>query len=270
MPTTTVRGQSIGIKRLYKYSDGEYGLDGVSIASCIYVVSVANLLSAFPNVGPTGDAHPLFGPSWRAFRYRWRHHERISATLVFLQVDFMSLTVAPVQEEEADSIIGEEPITSHPYFLQSPGGADGIAGNFPNNRTVDPATGLFEGTPRAGAIFDRFGQNKVNTKEDYNPDVGKFLYFAPGFQLSGVSAAGLERYRVPRGTYARSYADTIKPSLAGVGGIKTTPPAGAPSLAAGWSWMLTRIGYRKLGFVYRIGEGYEAGRWNPGIYTAIA
>ncbi|MDF3056805.1 MAG: hypothetical protein K0R17_1020 [Rariglobus sp.] len=269
MAITTSRGLSLATKKLVKYLDGEYSLDGTQVASVLYAVTAAGLISSFPNVGPTGDSHPLFGSSWKAFRYRWRHHDRVSKELVFLQVDFLSLNVASVQEEEADSVVGEEPITSHPEFLTAVGGGPGIAGTFPLGVTVDPATGYFAGTPRDGAIFDRFGQNKVQTAVDYNPDVGKFLYFAPGFQLGGVSATGLERYFVPRGTYARSYSDTVKPSLANVGKAMSTAPTGAPTLATGFIWLFMRIGYRKLGFIYRITEGYQAGRWNPVIYPAV-
>lgn len=265
--TRTASGFSLTTKRLVGYSSGEWSLDGVSVASCVFAVAAGSLLANLPTVGTSGDSHPLFGSTWKAFRYRWDHHPKVPKALVFLTVDYLSLDVSEVQEEEADSVAGEEPITSHPNFLVGPGGTDGIAGNFPNNRTVNPSTGRFEGTPRAGAIFDRFGQNITNTAADYNPDVGKFLYFAPGFQLGGVSAAGLERYRVPRGTYSRSYSDTVKPSLAGVGQT-VAAPIGAPTLASGWTWLLIRKGYRRLGFVFRINEGYEAGRWNPTIYPA--
>jgi hypothetical protein len=271
MATTQTRaasGYSLSSKRLLRYIDGEWSQDGVRTASVLYVVSAQSLLTNLPIVGTSGDSHPLFGSSWKAFRYRWRHHDKVSKSLVFLLVEFLSLDVANVQEEEADSVVGEEPITSHPEFLQASGGGAGIAGTFPNNRTVDPATGYFEGTPRDGARFDQFGQNKTKTAADYNPDVGKFLFFAPGFQLGGVSAAGMERYRVPRGTYSRAYTDTIKPNLAGVG--KTVAaPVGAPGLAVGFTWLLVRKGYRRLGFLFRVNEGYEAGRWNPTIYPAL-
>lgn len=269
MATTTSRGLSLATKQLVKYLDGEYSIDGTQVASVLYAVTAAGLLASFPNVGPSGDSHPLFGSTWKAFRYRWRHHEKISKELVFLQIDFLSLNVDAVQEEDADSVAGEEPITSNPQFLTATGGGAGIAGTFPLGVTVDPTTGYFSGTPRAGAIFDRFGQNKVQTAADYNPDVGKFLYFAPGFELGGVSATGLERYFVPRGSYTRSWSDTVKPSLANVGKAFATPPVGAPTLASGFDWLLMRLAYRKIGFIYRITEGSQAGRWNPVIYPAV-
>lgn len=272
--TTRVRGEQFTRRKVVKYLDGEYSLDGVHSSSVLFCVAVgpraSNLLANIPKVGPQGETHPLYGPSWRAFRYRWRHHERVSDRFVFLQVDYLALvTDEQSGEEEADSIAGEEPITSHRWFLQGPDGAPGLAGTFPNNRTVNPATGRFEGTPVAGAIFDRFGQNITPTAADYNPDVGKFLYFAPGFQLDGEPAAGLERYKVPRGTYTRSYVVGQRPSLAGVGSVVANPK-NAPALASGWAWLLVRKGYRRLGFIYRVGEGYEAGKWLSRLYPTLS
>ena len=270
--TTKIRGEQFAKRKVVKYLDGEYSLDGVHSSSVLFAVAVgtnaSTLLANIPKVGPQGETHPLYGASWRAFRYRWRHHERVSSKIVFLQVDYLAL-VSDEQsgEEEADSVAGDEPITSHPWFLRKDDGP-GIAGTFPNNRTVNPTTGRFEGTPRAGAIFDRFGQNITPTAADYNPDVGKFLYFAPGFELVGQTAAGLERYRVPRGTYARSYVVGERPSLAGVGCVVASPK-NAPALATGWSWLLVRKGYRRLGFIYRVGEGYEAGKWLTALYPPL-
>lgn len=269
-----VRGEQFTTRQVIKYLDGEYSLDGLRTASVLFLVALgtrgSNLLSQLPRVGLRGEQHPLYGPAWRAFRYRWRHHERVGDKFVFLQVDYLSTTVdANAAEEEADSIAADEPILSHKHFLQGPlGGSDpGLAGVFPNNRTVNPSTGRFEGTPAVGAIFDRYGQNITPTAVDYNPDVGKFLYFAPGFQLAGEAAGGLERYRVPRGTYARSYITTTRPSLAGVG-LRYSNPKNSPALASGWGWLMVRKGYRRLGFVYRVGEGYEAGKWLSRLYTS--
>lgn len=274
---TKIRGEQFQTRKVVKYLDGEYGLDGLQVASVLFAVAPARLLNQLPRVGINGETHPLHGASWRAFRYRWRHHERVSSKLLFLQVDYLNKVVDPAAaEEEADSIAGEEPITSHPWFLQGPGGSDGIAGTFPGGVTVYPADhpevpkrGRFWGSPAVGAIFDRFGQNITPTAADYNPDVGKFLYFAPGFQLDGQAAGGLERYKVPRGTYARAYCVTERPSLAGVGKVVASP-TNAPALAAGWAWLLVRKGYRRLGFVYRVGEGYEAGKWLSALYPAAS
>lgn len=263
---TATHGLSLTTKRLVKYIDGEFGLDGIQVASVLYAVAAGSLLSNLPAIGTSGDSHPLFGATWKAFRYRWRHHDRISSALVFLQVDFLNTVSTAIQEEEADSVAGEESIASHPEFLQTAGGL-GIAGNFPEGKTVNPITGEFLGTPREGVRFEDWGQNKFKERADYNTEVGKFICFLPGFQLAGVNAVGLERYYAPRGTYTRSYSDTVKPSLAGVG--KTvSAPSGAPTLASGFTWLRMRIGYRKLGFVYRITEGFQAGRWNAAIYPA--
>lgn len=271
--TTKIRGEQFTKRKVVKYLDGEYGLDGVHSASVLFAVAVgtaaSTLLANIPKVGPQGETHPLYGASWRAFRYRWRHHERVSSKLVFLQVDYLSLVNDEQSgEEEADSIAGEEPITSHPWFLKKDSGA-GIAGTFPNNRTIDPATKRWEtsNVPAFGAIFDTEGTLQPGAA-DYNPDVGKFLYFAPGFQLAGQTAAGLERYKVPRGTYTRSYVVGTRPSLAGVGSI-VAAPTNAPVLASGWSWLLVRKGYRRLGFIYRVGEGYEAGKWLSALYPPL-
>ncbi len=279
--STNIRGTSLGSRHLYKYLNGEYSLDGVSTAGVIYVVSGASLLSSLPRVGPSGETHPLFGSPYRAQTYQWAHHPKVSLQVVFLTVFYQAPPSqgAGIEENEADSIAGEEAITSHPQFLQSSGGGAGIAGKFPGNRTVtpgdgraDPTTytgneGYFEGTPRTGAVFDVYGQNLSPTAADYNANVGKCLYFAPGFELSGELAVGLERYYVPRGTFARSYTTTVKPTLAGVGKIASTP-VNAPALAKGYTWLLTRRSYRTTGYIYRVTENYQAGRWLKAIYAA--
>lgn len=262
--STQRRGQDISARKLFKYLDGEYLPDGFRRASVIYSVPAANLVSTLPVVGT--EAHPLLGSNWRAYTYRWRHHEKISKSLVFLQVDYISAETA-IQEDEADSIAGEEPITSHPNFLAV---SDGIAGNFPNLRTVNPDTGRFEGTPRAGAKFQQAGQNKYPAAADYREDVGTFLAFLPGATIDAGGTpyplAGLERYYLPKGTYTRSFSTLSQPSLAGVGSQCSTPPHRAPGLSSGFNWLLMRRGYRRLGLIYRVTELWWAGKWNAAIY----
>lgn len=271
--TTTLRGQDLGAKQLLKYLDGEYSLDGSQKADVVFAVNASSLLANLPTVGAAGDLHPIF-PNFRAWSYRWRHDPKISLSVVFLTVSYFAGPATSgtiVQEEEADSIAGEEPITSHPNFLQDQTtGGQGIAGEFPLGVTIDPdpaseTYGYFTGTPGAGVHFDTFGQNVNADAEDYNANVGRFLFFAPGFKLGGVSAAGLERYYVPRGTFSRSFSTTTKPSLAGVSRV-WAPPQGAPALATGYTWLLTRRGYVYQGPVYRVKETYEAGKWNTVIY----
>lgn len=264
LPITNVRGQSLSGRIVYKYLDGEYLPDGFRRADVVYAVPAAQLISRLPAIGT--ETHPLLGANWKAYTYRWRHHERLSKDLVFLQVAYVSAETA-VQEDEADSIAGEEPITSHPNFLAVSGG---IAGNFPNNRTVDPLTGKFEGTPRPGAKFQQTGQNAVNTAADYREDVGTFLGFLPGCVISSGGTdyplVGLERYYVPRGTFTRSYSTYAAPSLAGVGGQATTAPHKAPALASGYTWLLIRRSYKRVGLIYRVSETWHAGKWNTALY----
>ena len=290
---TQVRGESLNTRTLIKYLDGTFNPDGSYTCEAIFAVSADSLLTSLPVViapdGTPGEEHPLF-PDFQAKTFRWNHHPRVSAQVVFLTITYEALpTETAIEEDEADSIAGEETIESHPAFLNSPGGGFGIAGEFPNGRTVTPAGGIspgnpnsginpspnpqagvvgpgyFEGFPRDGAIFDTFGQNLVATASDYNTNVGKFLFFAPGFALNGVIATGLERYFLPRGTYSRSFSTGIKPSLAGVGKLNGNPP-NAPLLGQGYTWLLTRRSYRTTGFVYRVTEQYMAGQWNPAIY----
>lgn len=269
MPELTKRrGVDISARKIFKYLDGEYLPDGFRRASVIYSVAAANLVATLPAVGT--EAHPLLGNNWRAYTYRWRHHEKISKSLVFLQVDYVSAETA-VQEDEADSIACEEAITSHPNFLAV---TDGIAGDFPNLRTVDPATGRFEGTPRPGAKFQQAGQNKFPAAADYREDVGTFLAFLPGATIESEGTpyplAGLERYYLPKGTFNRSYSTLSQPSLAGVGSQCSTPPYRAPALSAGFNWLLMRRSYRRLGLIYRCSEVWWAGRWNAVIYPISA
>lgn len=273
---TIVRGNSLGNRVLVKYLSGQYDLDGTLTADAIFAVSAAALLASFPVVstptGAQGEPHPLFS-GFFARSFRWNHHPRVSAQVVFLTITYEAAPqFAGAEEDEADSIAGEEPIESHPNFLGNPG----IAGFFPNNRTVTPASvgafvpggpgpGYFEGSPFQGVVFDTFGQNLVATAADYNTNVGKFLFFGPGFMINGILAVGLERYYLPRGTYSRSFSTPIRPSLAGVAGINGNPP-NAPLLADGFTWLLSRRSYRTTGFLFRVTEQYLAGRWNPAIY----
>jgi len=266
---TTRRGVDISSRPVFKYLDGEYLTDGFRRAGVIYSVPAQSLIANLPVVGV--EPHPLFGGNWKAFTYRWRHHEKISKSLVFLQVDYISAETA-VQEDECDSIAAEEPITSHPDFLKESGG---IGGDFPNLRTVDPATGKFEGTPRPGAKFQMYGHNNLPMDAEYREDVGTFLGFLPGatIEASGggtYSLAGLERYLLPQGTYSRAYSTFTQPSLAGVGSQCTTPPYRAPALNSGFTWLLVRRAYRRLGLIYRCSETWRAGKWNAAIYPISA
>lgn len=268
--STILRGAAISGRVVYKYLDGEYMQDGFRRAGVIYAVPLANLVAAFPVLGPSAETHPVLGTDWKAYTYRWRHHEKISVSLVFLQVDYISANTA-VQEDEAGSIAGEEPITSHVDFLKTSGG---IAGDFPNLRTVDPATGKFEGTPRPGSKFQQAGQNKYPAAADYREDVGTFLAFLPGANItvSGTDypLAGMERYLLPNGTFSRSFSTFTQPSLAGVGSQCTTPPNGSPALAAGFNYLLTHRVYKRVGLIYRVAEQWRAGKWNAAIYPISA
>lgn len=264
---TNHRGLAIGSRPVFKFLDGEYLPDGFRRAGVIYAVPLVNLVSNFPVVGT--EIHPVLGSNWKAYTYRWRHHEKISKSLVFLQVDYISAETA-IQEDEADSIAAEEPITSHPNFLNDLSGSPAIAGSFTSGVTVDPATGKFTGTPRAGVKFQRAGQNKTPAAVDYREDVGTFIGFLPGATLGGASIAGLERYLLPQGTFTRSFSTFGAPSLAGVGSQTSGTPYRAPALNTGFGWLLVRRGYKRLGLIYRVTETWRAGRWHPVIYPVSA
>lgn len=253
---TNERGQALSTKRLYKYLDGEVQADGSKRAGIVYVVKASELLDELPERGV--DTHPLFGSAWVNTSSAWRHHDRLSASCVFLTEFYTCPSGSTEQEEEADSTANQEPIETNVNFATLAGTA---------------------AAPALGAIWrDSQGRVKVrtnNTGPVYTTDFGYDANTAvfERFQLAAMAGspsytlAGAEAYLVPKGNYTRSYTSTTKPSLAGVGTIQGTTPAGAPTLAAGFVWLSTRIAYRGFPGFYRISESYLAGKWNTGIYA---
>lgn len=279
-------GLSLATPFPVRYSEGRRNADGTMETDVTFAVATESLMSNLPARGVT--VHPLWS-NFKADLFTWNTPLKGITLLRVFYLAVIPVTLTPGSplpfdvEEEASNFIAEEPIQTAPNFLEAAGGLDAlcppISGVWPTqtidgvarNVTVDPATGRWptvSGAPlRVGnrAIFDTFGQNLTPTASDYNPNVGRFLYFAPGSPLVGVEA-----YVLPRGEWAFSYATDTQPNLSDVGKIGTPPGLSAPS--APINYLLVGRRYRRTGFVYRVQEIWRRSGprgWSTKLYQPI-
>lgn len=278
-----VRGEPLGLDLITTSAGGRRNPDGTMTASVTYAVAKSSLISVLPKRGVT--THPyLDGFVCDDFSWAVQRGNVVLLTVTYIALAPLSSSpsetaLPPDIEVECSSIATEEPVTTLPNFLKPVGSLAAIAaptdGAWPvvDSRpvTVDPTTGRFPintttGKPLTisnGAVFDTFGQNKTPSATiDFNPQVGRFLYFAPGSKF-----VGLEAVLVPRGEYRYTYSTLSTPNLSGVGRIGTPP--GAPTLNTGYTWLRTSRTFRKTGLVYRVTESWRVSGprgWMEEIY----
>jgi hypothetical protein len=290
----TIRGNPLTTPTPVRFSEGRRNSDGTLETDVTFAISTGLLFSAVNAVAQRGvSTHPVWS-NFKADLYTWSTPIQGITLLRVFYVAVIPVTLTPGTalpldvEEEADNTVTEEPITTLPNFLVASGGMpaicplydeDGNETDWPTVTidgtdypvTVDPATGRFPAGSGVtyivgnGAIFDTFGQNTTPTANDYNPNVGRFLYFAPGSPFVGTEA-----YRIARGRWAFSYATTTQPNLSNAGKIGTPP--GLPTPATPVNYFLAAMRYRRTGFVYRAAQAWDRSGprgWNPKIYAAI-
>lgn len=285
----TYRGADLTTAKRVKSSEVRRNPDGTMEATVTWAVKTANLFDT--GVLPVRGVTPH--PDWSDFLADvWTSRTPIQGVTLFTvsYIKAIPITLVPGEalpldvEEENAAIATEEPITSAKNFLQtiSEGGVTIDAITQPTDGawpavddvaiSVDPATGRFPLnnaldaplTPGNNAIFDTYGQNKNPLANDYNPNVGKFLYFAPGSPL-----VGLESYLIARQEYSYSYASATKPDVTQVGRYLKQPPGIQTAPDGDYNYLLTGIRYRRSGAVYRITETWRLSGprgWSPLIY----
>jgi hypothetical protein len=290
----TIRGQVLTAPYPVRYSEGRRNADGTMETDVTFAIATSLLMANLPTRGVS--AHPLWS-DFKADLFTW---STPLAGVTLLRVFYVSATapaltpgsVLPLDvEEEANNIASEQPITTAANFLVAAGGLDPIVplltaaggstawpttGSPAYAVTVDPATGRWpglaadgSGTPHVAgnqAVFDTFGQNKDPAANDYNPNVGRFLYFAPGSPF-----VGQESYLLPLGEWSYSYSTPVQPNLSDAGRIRLSPP-GLPAPAAPINYLCTAMRYRRSGAVYRVAVNWRRSGprgWNPRIYPAL-
>lgn len=294
-----IRGEDIAAGPVpVRFSEGRRNSDGTVETDVTYAVSTDYFWANFATWPARGVTEHPHSAAFKADIYTWTTPVQ-GVTLVrvlFIAVIPVELTpgeALPLDvEEEASNSITEEPVTTLRNFLKSyTEGAvtypaivpvktsAGVDTNWPTVTigadtypvTVDPATGRWPasgGQPlvaQNGAVFDTFGQNNNPLASDYNPNVGRFLYFAPGSPF-----VGQEAYVRPVGEWAFSYATTTQPNLSNVGKIGTPP--GLPEPTDPINYLLSAMAYRRTGFVYRARQGWRRSGprgWNESIYPPV-
>lgn len=286
----TFRGLDISTPVAIRYSEGRRNSDGTMETDVLFAVATANLMTNLPERGVS--VHPHW-ENFKADLFTWTTPLQGVTLLRVFYIAVIETTLTPGSplpldvEEEASNTTSEEPITTLTNFLEPKevegetldaitapeNGAwptkdfgDGPVpvtvgddGRFPRNETNDVLI------PGNGAIFDTYGQNKNPAAADYNPNVGRFLYFAPGSPF-----VGLEAYVIPRGEWAFSYSQATQPNLSDAGKIGTPP--GLPDPEAPVNYLCAAMRYRRSGFVYRVQQHWRRSGprgWNPKIYPAI-
>jgi hypothetical protein len=283
------RGQAINTPVPVRYSEGRRNPDGTMETDVTYAIATANLMANLPQRGVS--AHPIWN-NFKADLFTWSTPLMGVTLLRVFYVAVIPVTLTPGAalpldvEEEAGNIASEQPITTAANFLVAAGGLDPIVPLFtaagastawPTTGspayavTVNPSTGRWpvDGTGAAciagnGAVFDTWGQNRTPTANDYNPNVGRFLYFAPGSPF-----VGQESYLLPLAEWAYSYSTATQPNLSDVGKIRDNPP-GLVAATAPINYLNVAMRYRRTGAVYRVAVNWRRSGprgWNPKVYV---
>jgi hypothetical protein len=285
----TLRGQSLETPFPVRYSEGRRNADGTMETDVTFAVATSVLMANLPTRGVS--VHPLW-ENFKADLFTWSTPLMGVTLLRVFYLAVIPVTLTPGEalpldvEEEASNIGSEQPITTAANFLVTAGGLDpivpvttsaGASASWPTTGspadavTVDPATHRWPasgGLPLVagnGAVFDTFGQNNNPLANDYNPNVGRFLYFAPGSPF-----VGQEAYYLPLAEWAYSSSTDTQPNLSDVGGIGTPP--GLPEPTAPINYLNVAMRYRRTGFVYRVAVNWRRSGprgWNAKIYPAI-
>lgn len=283
----TIRGQSIETPIPVRYSEGRRNSDGTMETDVTFAIATANLMSNLPQRGVS--VHPMWS-DFKADLFTWTTPLKGVTLLRVFYIAIIPVTPTPGSslplevEEEASNSVSEEPIQTAANFLEAKNGLDAIcppvSGAWPTTGSPAYAVTVQPDGPNAGrwplvsgqplqvgngAVFDTYGQNRTPTANDYNPNVGRFLYFAPGSPF-----VGLEAYLLPRGEWAFSYATTTQPNLSNAGKIGTPP--GLPEPDAPLNYLNVGMRYRRSGFVYRVSQQWRRSGprgWNSKIYQSI-
>jgi hypothetical protein len=293
----TLRGNALTTPTPVRFSEGRRNSDGTLETDVTFAVATGSLMTAVASVAQRGvSTHPHWS-NFKADLYSWSTPVQGVTLLRVFYLAIIESTLTPGQplpldvEEEADNTVSEEPIQTLPNFLVAADGRDPICPLFEADGTtaaswptvgspaypvtVNPATGRWPGFDEDGngeayivgnqAVFDTFGQNKDPNANDYNPNVGRFLYFAPGSPF-----VGQEAYVVSRGQWSFSYATANQPNLSNAGKIGTPPGVAAPTAPV--NYLCAAMRYRRTGFVYRAAQNWRRSGprgWNPKTYTTI-
>lgn len=293
-----IRGQTFDTLTLLRGSSAKRHPDGTVTTDALFGIKTSKLWQNIPRRGVT--VHP----TWKNFVCDdWTSSTPIKG-ITLLKVDYIDLLtdaqpdgkkLPPDVDLEAIHDTMEVPITTLPHFLKEAEwmgetkqpicqllnpttGAvvdwptkDFQDGKGPVPVTVDPSTGRWKKIGGVackvsnGAVFDTAGQNTSGDAVDYNPNVGRFLYFGPGPFI------GMESVLVPRGEWSYSYASKTQPDLSNVGKIKQ--PAGLPAPTAPINYLLASARFRRSGLIYRMHERYlRSGPrgWNSVIYPTAS
>lgn len=297
----TIRGASLNtLTRVYSPEEFRRNPDGTVNTYIVFAIRKSKLTQNLPRRGV--DRHPdltdFYCDDWSTRDGKGGISLlRVDYISILTEAIPDGTTLPPDADLEAVNTAVEVPVASLPWFLQDRTAEqtyDGIARTamvtLRNNAdsadvawptkdfgspwgvrpiTVDPTTGAWpkDGGGLAcratnGAIFDTYGQNKTPTAADYNPNVGRFLYFAPGSPF-----VGLESVLLPRGEWAYSYASLTMPSLANVGRIGQ--PAGLPVAAAPLNYLLAQRNVRRSGLIHRVSDQWlrsGPNGWNTRVY----
>lgn len=272
-----------------RFSEGRRNSDGTLETDVTYAVGTewffSNVVTgAWPQRGVTEHPHST---AFKADTCTWSTPMQGVTLVRVLFFGVIPVTLTPGSplpldvEEEANNSISEEPITTLINFLEDVGDFEAICpplnGAWPTVDgkavTVEPETGRWPMSADLseplkignGAIFDTFGQNKYPDANDYNPNVGRFLYFAPGSPF-----VGQESYVLARGEWSYSYATTTQPNLSDAGKIGIPPGLSDPG--APLNYLCSAKAYTRRGFVYRARDHWRRSGprgWNPKVYPAI-
>lgn len=199
---------------------------GVIRGQVVYKVDASLAFRLAPSVG---SAHPD-----SAGAYAWNNTiQPIESGLCQITTDYIGLASDPTgYEVEFIGTLSEEPIETHPKFVDSIGG------------TAD--------NPLHGASFDQ--------------ETGEFLCFpvdAPN------NLGGVRSYLSPSSTVRVSWYTRNPSSGLWSLGNRSYPPGSIPSPPDSRNWLKTNWSRRDFGLIYQISEEYMASGkkgWNTLIY----
>lgn len=152
------------------------------------------------------------------------------------EANFFGVLGTPTPIYELDLRTSEEPIESHPNFVQF---AYPVGTN--------------------GSRFD--------------PVDGSFLGFVPlynGTDVTNPTWAGVRGYLAPGAVWRKCYVSTVQPNDISIVGKIDTPEGSPPAIRSGSNWLYTGLNWEQRGLVYSVKkEWLLSGRqgWNADIYV---
>lgn len=242
MPLLTLYNSNIfGNREIVVEEPGEVITDLYSLETCTTVFSCP--MDRFDLVPPLFSSNPLFG-----YLYMERRRLAIKSGRILIAGEYAGIpggTTTPIYELVIG--VGEEPIETHPSF-------------------VDTIAGAPSG-PLNGAIFVDFETGRLTTDDDK----GVFDKFRPVLSGSKNTLAGVQAYLdAGQVSWRETYMSTARPSdISTVGNIQT-PPGPVPFVGAGRNWLHAGITYQQRGIIFSVVDEWRAsGRngWNTLIYS---